>query len=265
MPIKCNSTFGFKIENSSIKSSVEIWIDTFNGIENSDADFKIFVCIEPNEIIKINNYIKNLSNKFDYVFAYDVDLLSSIKNSVLFEYGTKWVEIEKYGYPNKKFSISTVCGSKSYTQNHLIRKKLWYKQDKIKNPIDFYLSKQGGVENFRNNKLLGESKFPLFDSMFHICIENVTKDNFFTEKLIDCLLCETIPIYLGCKNIGNYFNTNSIISVDNLDEIIYVCNNLKEEDYYSKIDSVIENKNKSFDWVDFPKRIEDKIKDLGIL
>jgi hypothetical protein len=47
-----------------------------------------------------------------------------------------------------------------------------------------------GVSNINNNKVLGPeltAKASLFDCMFHIAIENVREENYFTEKLIDAL------------------------------------------------------------------------------
>ena len=52
--------------------------------------------------------------------------------------------------------------------------------DNIKNPKDFYLSRESnGIENFNNNKILGDKKEPLFDYQFHICICTVKKNGFF--------------------------------------------------------------------------------------
>jgi len=39
----------------------------------------------------------------------------------------------------------------------------------------------------------------------------VQQDNFFSEKLIDALLCECVPIYWGCPNIGEFMDTSGMI------------------------------------------------------
>lgn len=49
--------------------------------------------------------------------------------------------------------------------------------------------------------------------MFSIIIENNSVDNYFTEKLLNCFAVGTVPIYLGCPNIGEFFNRNGIIEV----------------------------------------------------
>jgi hypothetical protein len=77
--------------------------------------------------------------------------------------------------------------------------------------------------------------------MFTICTENLQIDNWFTEKLIDCLRTGTVPIYWGSPNIGDYFNINGFIIVNSIEEIIDVVNNLTEEQYFSKLEYIKEN------------------------
>ena len=49
---------------------------------------------------------------------------------------------------------------------------------------------------------------------YHICIENFSTPHYFSEKIIDPLICGCIPIYYGCQNIDEYFG-NSIIKLNN--------------------------------------------------
>jgi len=46
---------------------------------------------------------------------------------------------------------------------------------------------------------------------YSIIIENNQEREYFTEKLLDCMLCNTMPIYWGCPNIADYFNTEGMI------------------------------------------------------
>ena len=52
----------------------------------------------------------------------------------------------------------------------------------------------------------------------------------------------TIPIYWGCPSIGNFFDTNGIITFNTVEELQEILNNL-EGVYESKIDSVKTNFN----------------------
>ena len=46
---------------------------------------------------------------------------------------------------------------------------------------------------------------------YHIAIENYRSRHYFSEKIINPLLCGTIPVYLGCVNIEQYFPENVIL------------------------------------------------------
>jgi hypothetical protein len=77
----------------------------------------------------------------------------------------------------------------------------------------------------------GSKEFHNFISnyKFMICFENVSRPNYFTEKLINAYYNGTIPIYWGCPNIGDYIN---------LDSILYLKPNFTENDVIELIDTV---------------------------
>jgi len=41
-------------------------------------------------------------------------------------------------------------------------------------------------------------------------IKNVQEADYFTEKLLDCMLCGTMPIYGGAPNIDEYFDPSGM-------------------------------------------------------
>ena len=256
------STYG-QTFNFDLNQNCEIFIDVLpKNTKPKDIDIRIFIAMEPDQISNLSNEIIRRKNEFDYIFTFDEKILNNCENSVLFEFGTTWIGTERYTFPEKKFSISMVCGHKETTKNHLLRKKIWYRQNEIKNPIDFYLSKFGGVENKNNNAVLGELKDPMFNSMFHICIENVSQKYYFSEKLIDCFLCKTVPVYVGCQNVENYFDIKGMVIANNYNELVSVCNSLTKEDYVSRTNSIENNYINALKWIDYEKRLEEKIKYL---
>ena len=90
------------------------------------------------------------------------------------------------------------------------------------NPIDYKLI---GLESYK----------------FSVVIENCKRDYWFTEKLIDCLVTGTIPIYWGCPSIGDFFDINGFFIFDSVKELESIIENLTEDMYLSKIDSVRKN------------------------
>jgi hypothetical protein len=77
------------------------------------------------------------------------------------------------------------------------------------------------------------------DFQFSIAIENSSQKYYFSEKLIDCLLTKTIPIYYGCTNIPEYFDTRGwiILETTNVFELIHKASTLpKYEDFTEVIE-----------------------------
>lgn len=259
--IKINSYWLKELPNDEFDESVELWVDGFNNVINSKSKYKIMVWVEPEELQPLRNKIIEYAKHFDYILTYDEVLLNSVDNTVLLEYGTSWIDWSNYEF-RKEFNISTVCGNKRQLPGHRLRHVLWGRQNEIHTPKKFFFSK--GAYNLKkpNTLELVGRKEEMFNSMFHICIENVGKNYFFTEKLIDSFVTKTIPIYLGCPNIGNYFNTKGMFVVDNINNIINICNNITENDYTNRLLYIEENYEKAIKLADYRGNITKKIKEL---
>ena len=51
---------------------------------------------------------------------------------------------------------------------------------------------------------------PYLDYKFHISIENSVKNDYISEKFINCLTHNCIPIYMGARRVEEYFPGVSI-------------------------------------------------------
>ena len=67
------------------------------------------------------------------------------------------------------------------------------------------------------------------------------KEYYYTDKILDCAITGTVPIYWGPKNIGNFFNPKGILQFNTPDELVNILNNLTEETYYSMMPYIKEN------------------------
>jgi len=88
----------------------------------------------------------------------------------------------------------------------------------------------------------------LKDYRFSVAIENGKEKHYFTEKILDCFLTGTIPIYHGCPNIGDYFNTNGFFIFDTEDELIEIIKNITPEDYNNRLNIIKENFDRADKW-----------------
>jgi|ERR1035437_2169519 hypothetical protein len=240
---------------------IELFVDNFVGFDQYKNSFKILWVRESEEIGKLKMAAIKNHKIFNAIITCEEHILSECNNSYFMPFGTAWVRDYDFNII-KKFQISHLTGFKEQTKGHRLRKKIYYEQDKIIIPKDFYISQHGGVENLFDNKILGELKNPLFESMFHVCIENTMQKNYFTEKLIDCFITKTIPIYWGCENIGNFFDVGGMYIVNNMDDIICICNSLDDNAYKNKIDYVNNNFKTSQQYITILDRLEYTIKKI---
>jgi len=77
---------------------------------------------------------------------------------------------------------------------------------------------------------------------FSVAMENVRCDYYYTEKLVDCVLAETIPIYWGCPSIHSIMDGRGILSFESLEELKALLPQLTEARYAEMQEYAVENK-----------------------
>ena len=102
-------------------------------------------------------------------------------------------------------------------------------------PIDIY---GRGCKFYKPDSRIkgGFEKYEMYDGYeFHICIENIQSNNYFSEKIINSLLTNTTPVYLGCRNIETYFPDNVVYLTGEPDQDMQVLTDIcRNPDKYKK-------------------------------
>ena len=139
----------------------------------------------------------------------------------------------------KSKMTSFITSNKTFTPGHVFRIECL--QHVINNnvPIDFF---GVGIK-----EIVGKIE-ALKDYRFSVTIENGKCKNYFTEKILDCFLTGTIPIYHGCSNIGDFFNTDGFFIFETKDELLKIIKSLTKEDYTDRINVIKENFEKANEW-----------------
>jgi hypothetical protein len=127
-------------------------------------------------------------------------------------------------YPKTKL-VSMIASNKTMCSEHIYRQQMI---QKFSSKCDHFGRGYRQIENKEDG---------LKDYRFSIVMENATYANMFTEKITDCFMTGTIPIYYGISNIGDYFDTNGILILNDDFKI----EDLSIELYESKIESVKKN------------------------
>ena len=253
------STFGLNFE-CWLDKPCELFVDVIpNTKENKN---RILWVIEPNEISGFRDEIIKKHDYFNLILTWDENILSTCKNAKLHPFGTSW--IKDYDLlKEKEYLITTLIGGKNLAPNHTLRQLLPEIKNKIESiQLDIFNSNNNPFGPINDYKKIQDKvyKNELFYGQFHLVIENTTKNNWFTEKIIDCFQTKTIPIYIGCPNIGDFFDINGIIHVNNIDEIVIECNKLTPEYYNSKLESIEKNYELSHKYADYQGTLISEIK-----
>lgn len=164
--------------------------------------------------------------KLKYGFTYD-NHYHVITNPQFIDKTYDFLNKLKYDKIIKNKKLSAISSGLSKTSGHLNRKNFIIKLSNIfskeceiyggkwNNELnkDSYKGELGGYHN--KNKSIESSKFEgLINYNFSICIENMQRKNYFSEKFTDAILCYTIPIYYGCPNIEDYFPKDCYYIID---------------------------------------------------
>tara|TARA_R110002153_G_scaffold119109_1_gene264039 strand:- start:7641 stop:8393 length:753 start_codon:yes stop_codon:yes gene_type:complete len=240
------STFGsLKDHNLFFSKHVSISYDTLE--KDNSAEYKILVQIEP---LSVNNNIQDFcerSSDFDLVLTWHSDILET-NNSKLFPFGTCWIEKDDRRIFPKNKNLSIIASHKNYAPGHILRHQIIHNY-----PED--LSLYGRGYKSIENKITA-----LKDYRFSLIIENEYSNNWFTEKLIDCLVTGTVPIFWGCPNIHKFFDPRGFILFNNIDQIPKIKSECNESAYKNLLPFIKKNYHSALEYVDIFDRITKTIK-----
>jgi len=195
------------------------------ALTNKSSQRKFAWLLESRAIIpQVYNWvIANLEEclaTFEVIFTWDQQLL-------MLSDKFKWVPAQGFWIKepriyDKSKLVSFISSTKMYCAGHLVRLK--YVQE-LRDYVDLYGRGFNEVENKED---------ALCDYMFSVAIENDVRETYYTEKILDCFATGTIPVYLGALDIGNLFNLEGIISIDDFFMI-------SPDLYHSKLDAIKDN------------------------
>ncbi len=116
-----------------------------------------------------------------------------------------WSELSVLAVPEKKATMSCIASTLQQFKGHRLRYNFIRLLQKELPSIDFF----GKGSNYIADKMDG-----LLLYSYSIAIENTSEPYYFTEKITDCFLAYTVPVYYGCISIGKYFPKKSFIEID---------------------------------------------------
>jgi hypothetical protein len=177
--------------------------------------------------------------------------------------------------------LSTTIIQKNPDLNHVLTTIL---SDKYKDPghikrVDFikFIENKMDVHVFGSNKFLWKNykgSLPyhnkdesLFPYKYSFNVENHSIKNYYTEKLIDGILAETLVFYSGCFNVRDYIDERAFVYLElsNFEHDYQIIKKAIEEDWYSqRLPYIKEAKQKILNELQFFPRLHSIINDTTL-
>ena len=237
-----------------------LFLDCVPKSPNKLSSINIIVLVEPNEYFGLHDWVIQNKNLFSFILTYNDKVLNNCENAVYLPFSFTFLKEEHYKKEHdKKFELSHLCGILNKSYGHSMRHEILARENEFKIPINFYKT----IGDRHNLNTVGNDKETVFGkSQYGIVIENFSHRGYFSEKLIDCFLLKTIPIYWGCSNIEEFFNKEGIIKFENIDDLIYITNMLTPEFYELKKEVIEYNYKIALNYIDNEQRVVNKIKEI---
>ncbi|OCW58343.1 glycosyltransferase family 10 domain-containing protein [Hoeflea olei] len=200
------------------------------------------IVVEPEAVHRRNMiWLRLLWWRFFKVLSCNAALLRAIPNGHRFVFGSTWVPDWRRIDTGKTRMLSLIASQKRTYEGHRLRHQT----------VDWI--RANGVEA----DILGRGYAPferksdgLAPYRYSVIIENVREPSYVTEKLIDCLLCETVPIYWGAQDIEEIFDTRGMMVCRSLADIEAAIGSVSEADYASRLEFIAKNKEKASRYAD---------------
>lgn len=174
---------------------------------------------------EVYEYMAEEGRRFREVWTSDFKLLAMLPNARFVPFGGCWIAPEDRKIWPKSKGTSIIASVKRGSYEYELRHR-------VAPLVDAYGMDYRPLEH----KIDG-----LRDYRFHVVIENVCCDYWFTEKLIDCFVTGTVPIYRGCPSIGGFFNLDGIMRAETAYEMMDALGKATDDRYESMLPAIRDN------------------------
>lgn len=197
--------------------------------QNIPKNNVIGFAFEPKQFLNLTSQFIEYAKK--NIGKYYIGYKTELGEPFIERYSHMWYIEPLKSEPIKNKIMSIMVSQKVSEKGHLYRHVLVNKILESNLPIDIYGRGCKFYNYKKDSRVKGEFKEyePYINYKFHISIENCVIKCYFTEKIMNPLLCNTTPIYLGCEDIEKYFPNNTILLSgeieDDLKLLTDICNN----------------------------------------
>jgi hypothetical protein len=179
--------------------------------------------IRPGVLDDLKRHHAEYFDHYEAIFTHNQELLALDDRFRFCPTSGYWV-VDAAVHPKSRL-VSAISSGKTMCDGHRWRNEFI---EKHRDRFDLF----GNSYRHIPRKEVGLNEY-----MFSVAIENGSYATYFTEKILDCFATGTIPIYRGAPDIGDHFDVDGILVID--DDFSFDV--LSPELYASKLPAVEEN------------------------
>jgi len=203
----------FSFEVNSIRSETDVVVvhDDLDNTLKIKAYGGCFILVIGEEQSIRETYDLDYLNQFDLVITSRRDIVHAnvIRTHYLHPYRIRKTcdELATLSDIEKSKPISAIVSDLTILPSHKARYAFINKlKGHYKNELDWF---GGDEDSYITDKWDGLAPYE-----YSIAIENSKHENYFTEKITDCFLSYTMPLYWGCPNINDFFDDRSFVTLE---------------------------------------------------
>ncbi len=186
------------------------------------------VAIKP----RFYTFCRLFAGRYHRILTHSTTLLQKLENARFAAHGGSFLLTASTDVATKQHRISLIASSKNTTVGHKLRHRIAARSRKASPDLHLFGTGYHRVEDKR------EAHDRYF---FSVCIENSRSPGYFTEKLIDSLLCRSLPIYWGAPDIAHFFDPRGMICCSSELELQNAIQSVTDADYLTRLPYLEEN------------------------
>ncbi|UOA28063.1 hypothetical protein [Pseudosulfitobacter sp. DSM 107133] len=186
--------------------------------------------------------------RYHRIFTHDPGLLRGAPNARFLAAARTWVPEWETLDLSKTQEVSLIASNRRDLEGHKLRH-------------DVAALAQGVTLMGRGYAPFEHKHEGLAPFRFSVVIENMRAGGYFSEKLVDALLCETVPIYWGAPDVADYFDTDAMIVCTSKDEILAAIAKADAGLYAAMRPALLRAKAQAVEWSDYERSAAEMVRD----
>jgi hypothetical protein len=136
------------------------------------------------------------------------------RNSSDWWVGPSYPEL-RHGPPPSKHRTMAACVSTRYVDPGQVRRIDFLRfLDRQDIDLDIYGAPENGFRRWRSQPPPHDKRSALLPYRYCFDAENNSAPNYYTEKIVDCVLAETLCFYWGCPNLDSFLDPRAFIRLE---------------------------------------------------